>query len=468
MPRSRSRSGSRNVIGVAARKTPIRRGRTSGTGRCVRRFRRPARSRTLGSSRAPHGIGAGSEATGRLVHASGSRRSCDRQHAGRMGAARRPAGAGARPGVRRRSLPGRRRRRPRRIGAEAHLVGVDIDDRQRPGAENLVTESAAVARRVVCADALARSWGDDDLRRSDRQPAVPVADVGGHHASAPAAATEAGPYADAAVEFLALAARLVAPAAGASGSCSRSRCSRRVTPLRCAPRSSDGAAASGRGGRRTGSFDADVVVCAIGFEAERRPTPPSADARGPTSSPAHSVCPRSGHSAPMGRSATGPQLNANFRDEYYGLVPAVSDGGDGRAARHQRADRSGAVPVGRTRGALRPPAVRRTARRRRPPHRRGCRPGRRASSCPRCSSPTRQGSSRPSPTPTAPGCPVSPSTRSHPSTHRGPCCRRSPPCSRRRRRRCGRPTNWRARGCRRRRCASVHGCSPRSRGRRAT
>jgi hypothetical protein len=87
-------------------------------------------------------------------------------------------------------------------------------------------------------------------------------------------------------------------------------------------------------------FDADVVVCAMGLErhtddpstgepaghegADQRAAPTWADLVTRTLELPHWV-----DLSRNGTIADRAGLNANFRDEYYGLVPAVSDDGDG-------------------------------------------------------------------------------------------------------------------------------------------
>jgi SAM-dependent methyltransferase len=213
------------------------------------------------------------------------------------------------------------------IGAEAHLVGVDVDEAAAATArESIGTYTAASRVEVVSADALARSWGDDTFDVVIGNPPF-LSQMSAATSRGASSRHGGGPYADAAVEFLALAARLVAPG-GRLGL---------VLPQSVLA-SRDAAAVRAeveRRCRRVWSwwspnrvFDADVVVCAIGFEGF--PTDPAEIGRpwtdvvtGPLGVPALGSLHSDGT---LGDRAV---LNANFRDEYYGMVPAVSDGCEG-------------------------------------------------------------------------------------------------------------------------------------------
>ena len=199
-------------------------------------------------------------------------------------------------------------------------------------------------------------------------------------------------------------------------------------------------------------FDAQVLVCALGFRLGKRPVD-RADA------------PPAGRAATWSGVVTGvlgvpplPPLatdgtigdrarcSLNFRDEYYGLVPAVSDDGDGPPL-----VTSGLIDPGRCRWGERPVrfakrefAAPRVDLTRLDATHAGVGPG--ASSSRRCSSPTRPASSRPSPTRVERGCRACRSARS---------CRRAtrpsgswPPCSRRRSPRPPPGSPRRAPGCR--------------------
>ena len=145
-----------------------------------------------------------------------------------------------------------------------------------------------------------------------------------------------GPYADAAAEFLALAIRLAEPGDGRVGLVLPQSilASRDAGPVRAHATASASMNWSWWSPHQL--FDAQVLVCALGFRIEQG-----------------CAC-RGAHAATVGADATWshvvtgelgvPQLPAlatdgtvgdrarcslNFRDEYYGLIPAVSDDGDG-------------------------------------------------------------------------------------------------------------------------------------------
>jgi hypothetical protein len=136
-----------------------------------------------------------------------------------------------------------------------------------------------------------------------------------------------GPYADVAAEFLALAVDAARPDGGRVGLLLPQSIlsSRDAGPVRAHV---DGVAEmcwSWWSPARW--FDADVRVCGLGFERRdgRRPTPTpwSTVVTGPAGVP---TSPSLQTAGVLGDHAL---LNANFRDEYYGMVPAVSDDADG-------------------------------------------------------------------------------------------------------------------------------------------
>ena len=228
-------------------------------------------------------------------------------------------------------------RRLRAAGAaldDVTLVGMDIDAAAVAAARRALAESPDCLDRncrVARGDALAHDWAGDPLRRGRRQPALPLA-------ARRRPRRAAGPAATAAVRtptsppssWPSPGASCDRPA-DASGSCSRSR----------SCRSRDAAAVRAELDRRatitwswwspTHVFDAQVHVCAIAFEA--RPT--ALDVAPGQGSWSHVVTDALGVPAVpdagdgRARSATRARLTANFRDQYYGLVPAVVEDGDG-------------------------------------------------------------------------------------------------------------------------------------------
>lgn len=210
-------------------------------------------------------------------------------------------------------------------GARATAVGVDID------AETVRLIPPSHDLEVVCADALdssrlAAQAGSFDLVIGNPPFLSQLAESttrGG------ASARGGGPYADAAVEFLALAAEMVDGDGGrVAFVLPQSILSARdATEIRARLDRRASMIWSAWTGER--DFDAQVVTCALAFEfggASPRPTRPTWS---------HVVTGRTGV-PPMpevfdvadpgaGRLGDRARLNANFRDEYYGMIPAVGD-----------------------------------------------------------------------------------------------------------------------------------------------
>ncbi|MGB3733664.1 MAG: N-6 DNA methylase [Ilumatobacter sp.] len=214
-----------------------------------------------------------------------------------------------------------------RRGGSVRLVGVDVD------ASTIAAIDSTLGIDTVCADALGGGW-IDSVRPDGGFDLV----IGNPpYLSQMAAATSrggssgrgGGPYMDAAAEFLALGSELVDANGG------------RLAYV--VPQSILSARDAGDVRRRiddrstmfwsawTGErdFDAQVVTCAVAFEFA-----PSASGRS-DGNWSHVVTERSGvpalasvfeRSEPSsGRLGDRVRLNANFRDEYYGMIPAVGD-----------------------------------------------------------------------------------------------------------------------------------------------
>ncbi len=229
--------------------------------------------------------------------------------------------------------------RVHRFGGSVELHGVDID----PAAVAAVHAELPDAT-VVQADALTLDWSG---RRFDLVIGNPpfLSQLASDTTRGGSSGRGGGPYADAAVEFLALAADVVDPDGGrlafvlpqsllASRDAApiRERIDRRATMIW-----------SWWTGERV--FDAQVITCAVGFEFG------AATATRPWS---HVVTQASGVPdlpaavATSGRLGDRATLNANFRDEYYGLVPAVGDHDEG-----PRLITSGLIDPGRSLWGLR-------------------------------------------------------------------------------------------------------------------
>jgi SAM-dependent methyltransferase len=213
-------------------------------------------------------------------------------------------------------------RRVAELGGRVRLVGCDID----PAAVRAAAAAVGDAGTVVLADALDHDW---------RPLAGRVDVVVGNppYLSQLAAATTrggssrhgGGPYADAAVEFLALAHRLARPDGGRIGLVLPQSilASRDAAPVR---------AELDACGRITWSwwspaavFDARVLVCALVLELGS-PAPATAWTDVVTASMGLPALPELTAAGTLGDRC---RLSANFRDQYYGLVPAVVDGGTG-------------------------------------------------------------------------------------------------------------------------------------------
>lgn len=213
--------------------------------------------------------------------------------------------------------------RARHPNPVVELTGCDVD------ADALLAARAACpTAHLIHADALAHPWdGMYDIVIGNPPFLSQMAT-----ATTRGGASEhgGGPYADAAVEFLALALRLADPDRGRIGL---------VLPQSILG-ARDAAAVRERARQvadltwswwepRQAHFDAAVNVCALGFAR------PGTGSTAPTAF-TEVVTSRLGipgvrweHLDTAGTLADRAALNANFRDEYYALVPAVGDHVDG-------------------------------------------------------------------------------------------------------------------------------------------
>ena len=217
------------------------------------------------------------------------------------------------------------------LGGRALAIGIDIDRSAVVTAQEALAEASSVAvHEVVQGDALALDWSVLGLSRHGRFDLV----IGNPPFLSQMAATTTrggsssrggGPYADAAVEFVALAAELVSDSGRVAFVLPQSVLSARDAG---ATRSAVDAHADIVWSWWTGDreFDAHVHTCALVFQFGTPST-----RRGATWG--HVVTDRQGLPAvPLafeqqgsGRLGDRCWLNANFRDEYYGMVPAVGD-----------------------------------------------------------------------------------------------------------------------------------------------
>jgi SAM-dependent methyltransferase len=215
--------------------------------------------------------------------------------------------------------------RLRARGRRVELTGCDVD---RAAIGGLATAVDAPVR-TIHANALDHDWGDDTFDIVIGNPPY-LSQMATATTRGGSSRHGGGPYADVAAEFLALAARLADSEHGRIALVLPQSilASRDAGPIR---ESVDDLAdhAWSWWTPRQQLFDANVRVCALGF---RRPStgdpPPFAWTRVVTDR--LDVPPLD----PAGLSTSGSigdraDLNANFRDEYYALVPAVADDADG-------------------------------------------------------------------------------------------------------------------------------------------
>lgn len=203
-------------------------------------------------------------------------------------------------------------------GHDAELVGCDIDE----GALDSIGDARV---RRIHTDALAHDWGTFAADIVVGNPPF-LSQMAAGTTRGGASRHGGGPYADAAVEFLALATRLARPDGGRIGLVlpqsvlgARDAEAVRTEVGEMADLTWSWWAASQR------HFDASVNVCAVGLQ---RPS----TGRTTPASWTDVVNRRLG--VPLldlsslqiaGRLGDRAELNANFRDEYYALVPAVGD-----------------------------------------------------------------------------------------------------------------------------------------------
>lgn len=202
------------------------------------------------------------------------------------------------------------------------MTGCDVD-------AGALREIVHPAVRKVHANALVHDWGDERFDVVVGNPPF-LSQLAADTTRGGSSPLGGGPYADSAAEFLALAVELASPDGGRVGMVLPQSVlgSRDAGPIR---RRIDELA------EHTWSwwepeqrlFDASINVCALGL---RRP------ARGGTPSLAWTRVVTDRLGIPIvdldalstdGTIGDRAELNANFRDEYYALVPAVSDDADG-------------------------------------------------------------------------------------------------------------------------------------------
>jgi SAM-dependent methyltransferase len=213
-------------------------------------------------------------------------------------------------------------RRLAALGVAVELTGCDIDS----GALAPIADSV----RTIEDDALTRDWADETFDLVVGNPPF-LSQMAAATTRGGASRHGGGPYADAAVEFLALAVRLARPDGGRVGLVLPQSIvgARDAAPVRAdVARMAD--LTWSWWAPRQRHFDAAVNVCALGFAR-----PATVETAGDATW-TRVVTDRLGipgldrhRLAVAGTLGDRAELNANFRDEYYALVPAVHEGGDG-------------------------------------------------------------------------------------------------------------------------------------------
>ena len=206
------------------------------------------------------------------------------------------------------------------FGATSTLIGCDLDR----GAINAARAALPDDAELLRADALATPWPDRHVDLVIGNPPY-LSQMASATTRGGSSGRGGGPYADAAVEFLALAGELVDPDGGRVALVLPQSllASRDATDIRTSIGERAHLVWSWWTGRRV--FDAQVHVCVLAFEFGR------GEPAARRSNWSHVVTSR--HDVPampagLATDATlgdRARLNANFRDEYYGMIPAVGD-----------------------------------------------------------------------------------------------------------------------------------------------
>jgi SAM-dependent methyltransferase len=211
-------------------------------------------------------------------------------------------------------------RRLDELGVVASLTGVDLDAAAIDTARALLPAGT----ELRCADALATTW---DERRFDLVLGNPpfLSQMAATTTRGGSSPHGGGPYADAAAEFLALAGSLVDPTGGRVALVLPQSllASRDATAIRRSIGEHARMVWSWWSPRRL--FDAQVHVCVVAFEfGSSEPIERRANwSHVATSRQGVPLVPDSLRTD--GCLGDRARLNANFRDEYYGMIPAVGD-----------------------------------------------------------------------------------------------------------------------------------------------
>jgi hypothetical protein len=206
------------------------------------------------------------------------------------------------------------------FGSTATLTGRDLD----PGAIELARVALGDGADLRRTDALTTSWESPPVDLVIGNPPF-LSQLATTTTRGGASGRGGGPYADAAVEFLALAGDLVDPDGGRVALVLPQSllASRDATEIRSRIGERARMVWSWWSDRRV--FDAQVHVCVLAFEFG------SAEPAQRRSNWSHVITSRRGvpevpdDLAVVGTLGDRATLNANFRDEYYGMIPAVGD-----------------------------------------------------------------------------------------------------------------------------------------------
>lgn len=215
------------------------------------------------------------------------------------------------------------------FGHRCHLIGCDID----PAAVAAARRTLGPTATILAADGLTHDWAELGVEIDLVIGNPPFRSQMSAQTSRRGSSQHGGgPYADTAIEFLALSVCITEPGARIALVLPQSSLgSRDAEPVR---------SEVDRRCRRLWSwwsprseFDAAVLVCALGFERHQ----PAADDRHAANRSANwsalvaetLAIPRPDGLDSHGVLGDRATASANFRDEYYGLVPAVGDHGDG-------------------------------------------------------------------------------------------------------------------------------------------
>jgi SAM-dependent methyltransferase len=216
-------------------------------------------------------------------------------------------------------------------GGMATVCGVDVHGEAVAAARAaLAAPGGAVTVDVSVGDALSRDWGDELFDVVLGNPPY-LSQLAASTSRGRASARGGGPYADVAAEFLALAVERSAPDGGRVGLVLPQSIlgSRDVQHIREAVDREAEMFWSWWSPAK--QFDADVYVCALGFERRAARSGNRMQSAGDRNHVWSDVVVRTLGVPPLpsitaaGTAGDRATFTANFRDEYYGMVPAVGD-----------------------------------------------------------------------------------------------------------------------------------------------